>query len=79
MALGGDGDPPRPGGSRRIVSVSWNANDLNARKRREIEMFKKEMDVLGVQETRMKGNRMLECKAGGDCGRVWRGEWCGVE
>ncbi len=54
------GDAPQPGG-RRIVSVSWNANGLNARKRREIiEVFKKEIDVLGVQETHMKGNGMHE-------------------
>ncbi len=67
MAMGEDGTPPRPGMSK-IVGVSWNANGLNARKRREmVEMFKKKgMDVLGVQETHMKGNGMLECKMGSD-------------
>ncbi len=33
-----------------------------------IEMFKKKrMDVLGVQETHMRGSGMLECKVGGEC------------
>ncbi len=40
-------------------------------------MFKKEMDVLGVQETHMKGNGILGCKAGGKCG-IWEGMEGGV-
>ncbi len=63
------------------MGVSWNANGLNERKRREmIEVFKKkQMDVLEVQETHMKGSGMLECKVSVGSGRVWRGEWYGVE
>ena len=78
MAMGGDAGPPRPG-DRKIVGVSWNANGLNERKRREmIEVFKKkQMDVMGVQETHMKGSGILECKAGGKCG-VWEGMEGGV-
>ncbi len=72
MAMGRDGIPPRPKDSR-IARVSWNANGLNVRNRREMkEMFKKEMDVLGVQETHMRGSGMLECKMGGECG-IWEG------
>ncbi len=41
MAMGGDGTLPRPGESK-IVGVTWNANGLNVRKRREmVEMLKK--------------------------------------
>ncbi len=69
MAMGRDRTPPRPGD--RIVGVSWNANGLqNVRKRREMtEVFKKKrMNVLGVQETHMRGSGMFECKTGGECG-----------
>ncbi len=72
MGMGGDGTPL---GDSRLVGMSWNANDLqNVRKRREmIEVFKKRgMDVLGVQETHMRGSGVLECKMGGECG-VWEG------
>lgn len=32
----------------------------------------KGMDVLGVQETLPRGNGMLECNVGGECG-MWEG------
>ncbi len=54
----------------RIHVVSWNANGLNDRKRKEIiEVFKKkEMDVLGVQETHMRGSGRKEDNKR----RVWK-------
>ncbi len=43
-----------------------------------IETFKnRRMDILGVQETHMRGSGILECKADSECG-VWEGMEGGV-
>ncbi len=77
MAMGGGRTPPQP---RECRVWSWNVNGLkNSRKRREmIESFKNRgMDILGVQETHMRGSGVLECKVDGECG-VWEGMDGGV-
>ena len=77
MASGGEGAPPRPN-SVRIVS--WNANGLREeRKRREVvEIFKSSrIDVMGIQETHVKGSGMTDCRRGNEC-MMWEGLEGGV-
>lgn len=65
MASGGEGAPPRPKGMR---VCTWNANSLNERKRVEvIKVFKnRNVDVMGIQETHMRGCGVTECRRGSE-------------
>ena len=79
----GEGSPPRSAGGRDMLKVVFlNVNGLRCESKRKevLEMVRKgRMDVVGLQETHMKG-----CGVGGNDCELWEGMeggvvWCGVD
>ena len=86
MAMGGERAPPRPKGERALRVASYNVNGMSVEcKRKEVlaDMRKGKLDVLGVQETHMKGCGVMDCMEGSEC-ELWEGMkggvvWCGID
>ena len=85
MAMGSEGPPSIPGRENACLGEGTiNVNGLGVLRRRElVESFERGMfDVMGVQETYVKGCRVIDFVIGSES-EVWEGMegrvvWCGL-